>query len=395
MSPVDQEDWDLVVVGAGPAGAATALGALATSPQLRVLLLDRSDFPRDKCCGDGIAPHVFDLLRGVGVHDVAAGWTPVRRLDLCHASSTVEGALARPVYVIPRATFDARLVEHTVAAGATLRRHRLKDLTHDTGRLIIDDQLSARVVVGADGAYSRVRAAIGAPSTARRAVAIRGYVPTPEHRRGLQIIRYGDRRQPSYAWSFDRGDGLSNVGYGELVDDAGQPKASRAVLLDQLEQLLPGAVVDQTTWTGHHLPLSTWRLDLPDGPVLLTGDAAGLVNPMTGEGIYYAVATGILAGRAAAQSIAAGAPARAGAAHRRAVRRLLGCHLQHTWAAARLSRAPAVVDAGVRAAARNPRVFDDLVEIGLGNGRITPRLGRSLLVALARRQDPARQTVVP
>ena len=70
--------WDLVVVGAGPAGAAAALGALDADPGLRVLLLDRSDFPRDKCCGDGIAPHVFDALAAVGVHDAGDGWTPLR-----------------------------------------------------------------------------------------------------------------------------------------------------------------------------------------------------------------------------------------------------------------------------------------------------------------------------
>lgn len=384
MSAAHRERWDLVVVGAGPAGSAAALGALAESPRLRVLLLDRADFPRDKCCGDGIAPHVFDVLHSVGVDDVADGWTPLRRLDLCHEASTVEGDLARPVYVIPRETFDARLVERAVAAGAVLRRHRVKVLGRDGDHLLVDDQLRAQVVVGADGAYSRVRSAIGAPPTARRAVALRGYAPTRVERRGLQVIRYGDRSQPSYAWAFDRGDGLSNVGYGELVDDGTQRQgtATRALLMEQLERLLPGSVAGGTDWKGHHLPLSGWGWDQPDGPVLLAGDAAGLINPMTGEGIYYAVATGVLAGRTAARTIATDNPSGAGAAHRRAVRGLLGRHLKHTWVAARLSRAPVFVDAGIRAATCDPQVFDDLVEIGLGDGRITPRLAGGLLGAL-------------
>ncbi len=76
--PAAVEDWDLVVVGAGPAGAATALGALRAAPELRVLLLDRDDFPRDKSCGDGIAPHVIDALRSVGAEDVVEGWRPLR-----------------------------------------------------------------------------------------------------------------------------------------------------------------------------------------------------------------------------------------------------------------------------------------------------------------------------
>jgi flavin-dependent dehydrogenase len=107
------------------------------------------------------------------------------------------------------------------------------------------------------------------------------------------------------------------------------------------------------------------------------------VNPLTGEGIYYAVATGVLAGRAAAQTIAGGAPEAAGSAHRLAVRRLLGRHLKHTWVVSRLARRPAVVDAGLAAAGASPHVFDDLVEVGLGNGRVTPRLAAGLVTRLA------------
>ena len=116
--------------------------------------------------------------------------------------------------------------------------------------------------------------------------------------------------------------------------------------------------------------------------MLLVGDAAGLVNPLSGEGIYYAVATGVLAGRSAARTIAGGAPEAAGSAHRLAVRRLLGRHLKHTWVVSRLARRPAVLDAGLAAAGASPRVFDDLVEIGLGDGRVTPRLGAGLAAAL-------------
>ncbi len=195
------------------------------------------------------------------------------------------------------------------------------------------------------------------------------------------MIRYGERRQPSYAWAFDRGDGLSNVGYGELLGAAGE-HPSRALLLDQLERLLPGTVADGTGWRGHHLPLSGFRWHQPDGPVLLVGDAAGLVNPMTGEGIYYAVATGIRAGRAAAAALTDASPTTAGRRHRVAVRSLLGRHLRHTWLTSRLSTRPPVVEAGIRAASRRQGVFDDLVEIGLGDGLVTPRLAGGLAGAL-------------
>ena len=83
-----------------------------------------------------------------------------------------------------------------------------------------------------------------------------------------------------------------------------------------------------------------------------------------------------------ARVIADGDGAAAGAAHRDAVRRLLGRHLRHTWVTASLSRRPEVVDAGIRAAGRSQHVFDSLVEIGLGDGRITPRLTAGLASGL-------------
>ena len=115
-------DWDLVVVGAGPAGSAAALGALRADPALRVLLLDRADFPRDKSCGDGIAPHAVDVLREVGAGDVVDGWAPLRRLEISRGDPrdghAVAGRMARPTWVVPRAVLDARLVD----AGRRRRR---------------------------------------------------------------------------------------------------------------------------------------------------------------------------------------------------------------------------------------------------------------------------------
>ena len=339
-----------------------------------MLLLDRSDFPRDKSCGDGIAPHCFEKLASIGVTGVEDGWTPLTRLELARGDQSVEGTMARPVYVIPREVFDARLVERAVDRGATFRRERIG---------AVDQLPDARVVVGADGAHSVIRSHLGLPF-GRRALAIRGYAPTPPGREGTQVIRYGDRRQPAYAWAFDRGDGLSNVGYGELLpsDDEGDPP-SRALLLDQLEQLLPGSVDAGEHWKGHHLPLSGWRWEQPDGRLLLTGDAAGLINPMTGEGIYYAIATGIAAGRSAVHALREGGDA--GALHRQAVRALLGRHLKHTWVASRLAEHPAIVDGGIRVARRDGQVFDELVELGLGDGRISGRLVRGLVGGLGRK----------
>ncbi|WP_328994176.1 geranylgeranyl reductase family protein [Kribbella sp. NBC_01245] len=387
-----RSQWDVVIVGAGPAGAAAALGVLRADPSLAVALLDRDDFPRDKSCGDGIAPHVFDLLADVGVTGLTDDLIPVRRLQLQRGPLAVGREMARPAWVIPRTVFDHRLLLAALDAGATLIRHRVRSLQLDPLRV---DDLEAKVLVGADGAHSVVRRMLGV-RPGPMALAIRGYAPTPPDRAGVQLIVFGTNRQPSYAWSFDRGDGLANIGYGESLPDARsdrwsdtrsdrRPRPTRRELLSQLDRLLPGAAEGATDWRAHHLPLAvpSWRAG--EGRVLLAGDAAGLVNPMTGEGIYYAVATGLLAGQAAAEAVRSGDFARLVPRYRRASRALLGKHFRHTALSARLCRSGKVLDAGIRAAAADQRVFDDLVELGLANGRITPATIRGLATHLRTR----------
>ena len=226
--------------------------------------------------------------------------------------------MARPVYVIPREVFDARLVERAVDRGATFRRQRIVTSPVD-GRLVLDGGI--RRSWSARTAPTRcVRAHLGLPD-GRRALAIRGYAPTPPDRRGTQVIRYGDRRQPAYAWAFDRGDGLSNVGYGELLPDAATGTRRRGRCCSTSSSSCCPARSTPASTGG----ATTCRCPAGAGTsrtagCCSTGDAAGLINPMTGEGIYYAVATGIAAGRSAVRALRDGSDA--GALHRRAVR---GC----------------------------------------------------------------------
>ena len=203
---------------------------------------------------------------------------------------------------------------------------------------------------------------------------------TPSNR----VIVFDTTRQPAYAWSFDSGDGIANVGYGEILDHRrGRP--TKAQLLERLDALLPDAAAGGTAWRGHQLPLSRGRWRPRAGRVLLAGDAAGLVNPMTGEGIYYAVATGLVAGRATSEALAAGEPAGAGARYRQLTGPMLDSHLRHIQVAARLCRSGAVIDAGLRSSAADQQVFDALVELGLARGRITRTVVRGLARALLER----------
>lgn len=360
------EHWDVVVVGGGPAGSASAAAARRADPSARVLVLDRAGFPRDKVCGDGIAPEALDVLAGLGIDPGALteGYAEVSRLRLrSPGGADALGTMHRPARVVPRAVLDARLLTAALASGAEFRRHVVRRLEVRKDAVEVDGVLTAGVVVGADGAESVVRRALG---TARNrphqlAIAVRGYAPVPAGLEDVQLITTSGQRWPAYAWSFPLGNGRANVGYGELVSGG----VSRADLLAGLELLLPG--VAATELTAHRLPLSTGRPRQPDGRVLLTGDAASLVNPLTGEGIFYAVLSGSLAGAAAVRG------ATAGSEYRAALRRCLGRHLRHSSTASWASRWPRAMDAVFRAAADSPPVFDDVVALGLADGRLTAR----------------------
>jgi geranylgeranyl reductase family protein len=391
-----ERDVDVAVVGAGPAGSAAALAVLAARPGARVALLDRADFPRDKSCGDGVAPQVLDVLARLGVHGILDDWPTVDALELGYPGGPwLTGRAARPNWVVPRRVLDARLVAAAVDRGAVLRRSRVRDLRRD-GDLLLAGAVRARVVIGADGARSEVRAWLAPAGGGHTAIAIRGYAPVSAGREHAQVIAFDPQGAwPAYAWSFPVGDGSANVGYGEVLDANTSRTPTRGHLLERLDALLPGASDGAGDWRGHHLPLSTGRWEQPDGPVLLAGDALGLVNPLTGEGIHAAVLSGALAGLSAAASLRLGDPASAGARYRAALRARFGRHQRHMALLARATRTVtdkggrgrALVDAALAAAQRDQRVFDDLAELGLSEGPLTGRVVSGLLRQLARERS--------
>jgi geranylgeranyl reductase family protein len=368
--------WDVIIVGSGPAGSAAAIGALHANPTAAVLLLDRSDFPRDKCCGDAVLGSALRELaaHGVRIADLVDGYAPVRGMRLTTpGGATVSGRLPDDIVILPRLVFDARLLAAARAAGATWRRHTVRELRSCGDFVEIDRSLRGRIVVGADGSESVVRPGVGGRARRDLAVALRGYdsmlgEPSPsmvfEQRGGL-----------SYAWRFPSTAGPANVGYGRLLRPG--ERATRAELQASIRMLLPDVRPDPTTMRAHRLPLSTSRQPTASGRVLLAGDAAALVNPLSGEGIYYAIASGLLAGTAAVA--ATRDPA---ARYRAALRRRFGAHMQHAAALAALTTYRTVLEAGIRAAGTRPDVFDDLAAVGLAEGRITGRLIGALLLQL-------------
>jgi len=360
-------DWDLIIVGAGPAGSAAAIAALRARPEARVLLLDRAPRGRDKVCGDGIAPHVVRELDLLGVNAIEPQ-EYVGTVRLIGPGGGGAGAVTSdPGYVVPRAEFDARLLDAAVAAGAQFEVTKVRHIVQSGASVTINDTFTAPVVIGADGSNSIVRRQLGEPANRGRAlaVAIRGYAPTPAGDPRELVIRWDSQRSGGlcYAWAFPTAHGTTNVGYGM---SAGAPDHSRANLEHRLRALLPEFDLDGVTLTGHTLPLTVSRPRAAVGRALLVGDAASLINPFTGEGIFSAIVSGALAGKAAIE-----APDAAAIAYPKALAARFDRQYRQTSALYRIIDLPIVLDTVVRAAQRDRPLFDRLLEVGLGDAAFT------------------------
>jgi menaquinone-9 beta-reductase len=368
--------YDLAVVGAGPAGAATAIRAKQLRPDARVVLLDRTDFPRDKPCGDGLSAHSIVELATLGALSAVEGSRPVRDLRL-RSPYGVEVVAPPPqaCVVVPRAVFDGRLVELALARGIEFRRHRVRTIEQRPHDVVIDGELTAGVVVGADGANSVARRALGVAANHPRdvGIAVRGYVDAMPGSVDELVIVMEQPGSLAYAWAFPLPDGGANVGYGRSVEDARADGGSGTDhLAGRLRRLLPisGAIRELRA---HRLPLASAAVRQPDGRVLLAGDALSYVNPITGEGIHHALRTGRLAAEVAMGALARGA-GDPGAVYRAVLRSAFGKHLRQSAGMARLCKLPGFVDAAFDLASRRGDVWASICDMGLGSGTISARL---------------------
>ncbi len=365
---------DVAVVGAGPAGTAAALALRQRSPDWDVLLVDRAPPGRDKVCGDGIGPEALPWLSALGQHELLRPSEAVTSFRMvAPGARSVAGTPPAVGYVVPRATFDARLLSAARAAGARLTQGRVVALSQDDAgvTLALHDgtAIRARCVVGADGANSAVRRLLGVPSNSGRhlAVAVRGYVPRPVGVDDLLLV--WDRAAPlAYAWAFPAADGRVNVGYGRALDDA---PSGRARLAARARELLavaaPQLDLRDASFGGGRLPLNSRRRATSRGRVLLSGDAASMINPLSGEGICYALASGVLAGQALAAN---GLGPVAAKRYDAALSERFSAHDRQVRLAYRLLR-PFVVTASVRAAAKDPLLFNRLLGLAIGSGTLS------------------------
>lgn len=325
----DSARFDVVVAGAGPAGSITAY-CLAKNG-VKVALVDRAKFPREKACGGGvqaktarlipfdISPVVETRLRGMTLT-----WQNRNRYTRQWRETLVNG--------VRRIRFDHFLVEKAVEAGATLFdgvRISGVESGRDGVRVRADKlDFSAQYVVGADGANTVAGKALNAPSAFYHSTALYAEVPREWLRSdydGDGLMRFnGGHGATGYAWIFPKGETI-NVGVGGPAAFTKQYRKYFAEFL-AAERILAKKRPEDVPCSGHRLPHPTPRTRFAGDRIVLVGDAAGLADPSTGDGMF----TGIASGRIAAEVLtrALETDPRALATHETRVRRELITELE-------------------------------------------------------------------
>ncbi|MBK8468574.1 MAG: geranylgeranyl reductase family protein [Actinomycetales bacterium] len=332
------ETADVVVVGAGPGGAATA--AYLAQNGLDVVLLEKAAFPRDKICGDGLTPRAVRELVHLGID--TTGWQRTKGLRILGGGRNFTldwpDTATFPNYglVRTRRQFDETLARHAQARGARLHEHTsvqepLRDargrVTGVTAKLL-DAQgratgqkstFHAKVVIAADGVSSRMATAVGREKREDRVmgVAVRAYYTTPRRddylESHLELWTTDDAGQrmlmPGYGWLFPLEDGRTNVGLGILDTSSAFGKTDyKDVMRRWVESLGPVWSLEHDTSggpiRGAALPMGFNRTPLYADGLLLVGDSGGMVNPFNGEGIDYALEAARLSADVVVQALA-------------------------------------------------------------------------------------------
>ena len=315
-------DSDVVVVGAGPAGA-TAASYIAQSG-LKVILIERKTFPRDKVCGDFIGPAALLELKKLGISDLpeyrktnvidqAALYLDGKRL----ITGWIPNIKGLPPYgrVIPRLMLDKWIFDSAQKAGVhILEGCRAKRFQYSNNAIIIEIEgtagiinLRTQLLIGADGSNSTISQQLRGypPPRNDRIVGVRAYFENINGPSDQADLFFNSKSFPGYCWLFPTSRKRANVGVGMVLDTF--PKNT-----DKIRELFIRLIEKDTALHSRlqnaemigridSWPLTTYnpRLPIVDRRVMLIGDAAGLINPLNGEGIQYALLSGRWASEAA------------------------------------------------------------------------------------------------
>ncbi len=331
-------DADVVVVGAGPGGSATA--AYLAMHGADVVLLDKATFPRDKICGDGLTPRAVRELVRLGVD--TTGWARTRGLRILGGGQhfTLDwpstGSFPGHGLVRTRRQLDETLARHAVAKGAHLIEGAsvTAPLQDGAGRVTgvsakrVDANgratggrltVNAKVVVASDGVSSRLATAVGREKREDRVmgVAVRAYYTTPRQddylESHLELWTTDDTGarmlMPGYGWIFPLEGGRANVGLGILDTSSAFGKTDYKDVQRRWVDTLAerwSLTLDESGGPirGAALPMGFNRTPLYADGLLLVGDAAGMVNPFNGEGIDYALEAGRVSADVITQALA-------------------------------------------------------------------------------------------
>ena len=288
--------YDVIVIGAGPAGSTTAREC--ASRGLSVLLLDKSEFPRDKPCGGAVTIRAARLLP-FEITPVVERVISCVRLTERQSRGFTHSSPEKVTYLTQRSRLDNFLAECAINAGATFRQHQTvrgveKHSTHVVVRTT-SDTFEGRTLVAADGANGRTARLAGLHVRFVHGIAMEGNITPPggfpsqwEDTMGLDL----GGLPGGYGWLFPKGDHV-NIGLGGW-------RHIGHTLRDRLDHLVRSYGFDPAKLWGvraYHLPVRQPGSPLVDGNVVLVGDAAGLLDPLTGEGIFAAMWSGRTASR--------------------------------------------------------------------------------------------------
>ena len=313
--------YDVLIIGAGPSGSNAAISYKNLNPNLKVGLIDKSVFPRDKSCGDAIGPGVISALKRFNNQHILDNEPQVvsttlygpENIGIQNYIPEVKNKEDSIVYVIPRIDLDNRILNLAKDLDVDVfEGYSFVSFEKDSdNKLVVEikngdniTKLGAKILVGADGANSRVRKQLNVNTNSdwHKAIAIRAYIDSPNYleifKERTLMFEINVSAEKGYAWAFPSKGNLLNIGIGVPLNIFKKEKLDINVLLqDFITQLTNRGVVVENIRDekSYLLPFASSRPKFRNNiNVALIGDASSMINPMSGEGIFYGMEAGYL-----------------------------------------------------------------------------------------------------